>query len=227
MITTPKKNSPFQLRRRTQKTNNVNESSHTSPAPQTNMRYIIFDIETQNTFDQVGSRDVLALDISLLVIYDSKTDSYKSYMHDELDALWPIIEKTDMLVGYNSDHFDIPLLNKYYPGDLTAIKSLDLMVEIQKSLGRRLRLDDVAEATLGINKSGNGLDAIRWWQEGEIEKIKKYCQRDVEITKKVFDYIIEHKSVKYIDFNEKKDVTINTSDWLKPKKFAITHTLGF
>jgi DEAD/DEAH box helicase domain-containing protein len=148
-------------------------------------------------------------------------------MHDELHKLWPILEDTDMLVGYNSDHFDIPLLDKYYPGDLTAIKSLDLMKEIQEVLGRRLRLDDVASATLGVKKSGHGLDAIRWWQSGDIDKIRKYCQKDVEITKRLFDHILEHGSIKYKDFNKKKDLEIDTSTWLKPAEFALTHTLGF
>ena len=191
------------------------------------INYIIFDIETQNTFDQVGSRDVLALDISLLVIWDSKTQEYSSFMHDELHKLWPILEQTDMLIGYNSDHFDIPILDKYYPGDLTAIKSLDLMKEIQEVLGRRLRLDDVASATLGSKKSGSGLDAIRWWQSGEIEKIRKYCQKDVEITKQLFDHMLQHSAIKYKDFNKKKDLEIDTSNWLKPTEFALTHTLGF
>lgn len=189
--------------------------------------YIIFDIETQNTFDQVGTRDPAMLSISLLVTYNSKTGEYASYLENELEQLWPELEQTDMLVGYNSDHFDIPLLNKYYPGDLTAIKSLDLMVEIQKMLGRRLRLDDVAAATLGTKKSGSGLDAIRWWQSGEIEKIRKYCQKDVEITKRVFDYMLEHNSVKYKDFNKKKDLSIDTSHWLTAEDFSLTHTLGF
>ncbi len=191
------------------------------------VHYIIFDIETQNTFDQVGSRDATALDISLLVTWDSKTQDYNCYLEHELESLWPVLEQVDILVGYNSDHFDIPLLNKYYPGDLTAIKSLDLLKEIHSVLGRRVRLDDVASATLGTKKSGSGLDAIRWWQSGEIEKIRKYCQKDVEITKKVFDYILENQSVKYKDFNKKKDIAIDTNDWLKPAKFALTHTLGF
>jgi DEAD/DEAH box helicase domain-containing protein len=201
--------------------------SPTMNAEEKEIDYIIFDIETQNTFDQVGTRDPAMLSISLLVTYNSKTGEYASYLENELEQLWPELEQTDMLVGYNSDHFDIPLLNKYYPGDLTAIKSLDLMVEIQKMLGRRLRLDDVAAATLGTKKSGSGLDAIRWWQSGEIEKIRKYCQKDVEITKRVFDYMLEHNSVKYKDFNKKKDLSIDTSHWLTAEDFSLTHTLGF
>ncbi len=224
MTTTPPNNSKFSLRRDAPK---KEEKDIEPQTPESDINYIIFDIETKNTFDQVGSRDVLALDISLLVIWNSKTEEYTSYLETELDDLWPIIEQTDMLIGYNSDHFDIPLLNKYYPGDLTAIKSLDLMAEIQKVLGRRLRLDDVAAATLGTKKSGSGLDAIRWWQSGEIEKIRKYCEKDVEITKKVFDYMVEHQSVKYKDFNKKKDLAIDTDGWLEPETFALTHTLGF
>ncbi|MEZ4195205.1 MAG: ribonuclease H-like domain-containing protein [Candidatus Paceibacterota bacterium] len=113
------------------------------------MRYIIFDLETQNTFSDVGSTDSSALDISVGTFYDSQNETYTTVTVDELAGVWPLLEKADALVGYNSNHFDIPLLNKYYPGDLTQIKSIDLLEEIKKSLGRRLRLDSVAEATVG------------------------------------------------------------------------------
>jgi len=38
------------------------------------MRVIVFDIETQNTFDEVGSSDPADLDISCVVIHDSEDD---------------------------------------------------------------------------------------------------------------------------------------------------------
>ena len=91
------------------------------------MRKIVFDIETKNTFNEVGSNDATALDISIVCIYDSLDNKYYSFLEEELDNLWSIIEQADMLIGYNSDHFDIPLLNKYYQGDLTQIKSLDIL----------------------------------------------------------------------------------------------------
>lgn len=177
------------------------------------MRYIVFDIETKNTFAQVSSSDAAALDISLLAIYDSQTQEYSSYLEDELDKLWPIIEASDMLIGYNSDHFDIPLLDKYYLGDLTHIKSLDLLVEIKNGLGRRIKLDQVAEATLGSKKSGHGLDAVKWWRQGEIEKIRKYCIDDVRITKEIYDYALEHGSLKYKDAGKKQEFKVDTSKW--------------
>lgn len=191
------------------------------------MRKITFDIETKNTFREVGSREAKDLDLSLIAIHDSETDEYLSFLEDDLDDLWPIIESADSLIGYNSDHFDIPLLNKYYPGDLTRLKSVDLMKEIQDQLGRRLKLDDVAEATLGESKSGHGLQAITWWKEGEIEKIRKYCIQDVKVTKGVYDYAKEHGHIKYPENGDKRKVPLDTDDWEKPDGSAMTHSMGF
>jgi len=191
------------------------------------MRYIIFDLETQNIFQDVGSNDPTALDISVGTFYDSSTDKYTTVTVDELSQVWPMLEHADALVGYNSNHFDIPLLNKYYPGDLGTIKSIDLLEEIRKSLGRRLRLDSVAEATVGAKKSAHGLQAVRWWKEGKIEEIKKYCEQDVKVTKKVFDYALQNGHIKFKDGRNKVEVKLDTSDWLVPEESAMTHSLLF
>src|SRR3989344_4912134 len=128
------------------------------------MRKIVFDIETRNLFHDVGKADPRLLDIAIVAIYDSETDSYSSYLSEELNKLWPILERTDMIIGFTSEHFDMPLLNKYYPGDLTKIKHLDILKEIKSAYGRRMKLDQLAEGTLKTNKSGNGFDAVKWWR---------------------------------------------------------------
>ncbi len=189
------------------------------------MRKIVFDIETKNTFHDVESSDPADLDLSLIAIWDSSDDSYHSYLEDELPDLWPRLEKADTLIGYNSDHFDIPLLNTYYPGDLTAIKSIDLMQEIKRSAGRRVKLDDVAEATLGTKKSGHGLQAITWWRNGEIEKIRKYCIDDVRITKEVYEYALLNSMLKYTEGRSVKTVPVDPSQWEIKNDSALTHTL--
>ncbi len=193
------------------------------------IRKVVFDIETANIFSDVGtSNDSTKLDISIVGAYDSTTDSYATYTVRELPKLWAIIERADLLIGFNSDHFDIPLLNKYYPGDLTAIKSLDLLAEIKKSLGRRLRLDTIAEATLGVNKSGHGLEAVQWWKEGKEDLVRKYCEDDVRITKEVYDYARKHKELKYKDFGDIKTIKLNTKEWeTVDTPVAMTHTLPF
>lgn len=191
------------------------------------MRYIVFDLETQNLFQEVGSSDPTALDISVATVYDSETDKYTTVTVDEIDQLWPIIEKADALVGYNSNHFDIPLLNKYYPGDLSQIKSIDLLEDIKKSLGRRLRLDSVAQATIGAKKSADGLQAVRWWREGNIKDIKKYCEQDVKVTKEIFEYARKHGHVKFKDGHRKKDIPLDTAHWEEKVDVAMTHSMLF
>jgi DEAD/DEAH box helicase domain-containing protein len=190
------------------------------------MRVVTFDIETANWFGEGGVSDPAALEIALVGIHDSETDSYSSYLASELPKLWPVLERTDMLVGYNSDHFDIPLLNKYYPGDLTRIKSLDLMKAVYDSLGRRLRLDTLAEGTLGMKKSGDGSQSLRWWRAGQVEKVRKYCLKDVEITKKLFDYALGNNIVKYKELGKTREIKLDTSNWLAPKSGAMTFSLG-
>ncbi len=191
------------------------------------MRYVIFDIETQNIFQDVGSSDPTALDISVLSLYDSGTDTYTSVTEDKLHDVWPIFEAADAIVGYNSNHFDIPLLNKYYPGDLTQIKSIDILEDIKESLGRRLRLDSVAQATIGAKKSADGLQAVRWWREGKIEEIIKYCEQDVKVTKKIFDYALEHGHLKFKDGYRKQEIPIDTSRWITREDASMTHSLPF
>lgn len=194
------------------------------------MRVITFDLETKNTFQDAGSNDPADLDMSVVCIHDSLDDSYKSFLETDLNNLWPILEQADMLVTWNGDHFDIPILNKYYPGDISKIKSLDLMKEVQLVLGRRLKLDTVAAATLGKNKSGNGLEAIEWWRNGEIDKLVYYCTEDVKITRELYDYALKNNLLKYKDFGQSgavKDIKLDTSKWQESEKNAMTFTLPF
>ncbi len=192
------------------------------------MRKIVFDIETSNTFRDVGKSDPAALDLSVVCVYDYKTSSYNCFYQDELNKLWKILEDTDMLIGFNSDHFDLPLLNKYFPGDLTQIKSLDLLKEIQESVGHRIKLDTIAEATLGEKKIGHGLQAIEWWANGEYEKVAEYCKQDVKVTKEIYDYAIKHQKLLYKDLGQIREMPIDTSNWEKlDEKPTLTHTLPF
>lgn len=191
------------------------------------MREITFDIETANTLPSLARNDVTRLDLAVVAIHDSATGEFSSYTQEELPKLWPIIEQADVLIGFNSDTFDIPLLNKYYPGELTRIRSIDLLVEVQKSLGRRIRLQSLAEATLGVGKSGDGLQSVRWWQEGLHDKVREYCIMDVRITRQIYDYALEHGALKYKDLKDIRDLKMDTRDWRKAQEqSAFTHTLG-
>jgi DEAD/DEAH box helicase domain-containing protein len=177
------------------------------------MRVITFDIESISDFAVRGHLDVNDQEIIVVAIHDSETGAYTSFDKEDLPQLWPILEHTDMLIGYNSDSFDIPLLNRYYPGDLAHIPSLDLMSEVQKVLGRRLRLQSLAEATLGRGKAGDGLKAGDWWREGKKQQVRDYCIEDVRLTRELYDYALKHGALKYKDLRQIRDIKLDTSTW--------------
>ena len=191
------------------------------------MKKVVFDIETRNLFQDVGTNDPRDLDISVVCTYEYDTDEYKSFLQEDFGKPWPILENADMLITFNGDHFDIPLLDKYYPGDLTKIKSLDLLKEVKKSLGFRVKLDSIAQATLGHGKSGHGLEAITWWKNGEIDKIIKYCKDDVKVTKEIYDYALTKGTLKYKDGQANKEFKLDVKDWEKKSESAMTFSLGF
>lgn len=188
---------------------------------------IVFDIETQNSFADVGGALHDKLKVSIICLYDYATGEYSSYLEDELPKLWPKLEHADRLIGYNSKGFDNLVLNSYYTGDLNSFPNLDLLEEIAKTLGFRVKLDDVAHATLGIGKSGHGLQAIEFYRKGEFDKLKKYCLDDVRITKEVYEYGREHGFVSFFDrMGTKRDIAVDFGTKTAARQ-PINLTLGF
>ncbi|MFB6181869.1 MAG: ribonuclease H-like domain-containing protein [Candidatus Magasanikbacteria bacterium] len=150
---------------------------------------IVFDIET---YGDINNKE--ELDVTVVSLYDYEEEQYESYDEDQLGDLWKKLEQADLLIGYNSKHFDVPVLNNFYAGDLSQIPHLDLLERIKESSGQRFKLDDIAKATLeGVEKSADGVKAMEWYEEGEIEKIKDYCEQDVKVTKDVYEFGRENK----------------------------------
>ncbi|MFA6485865.1 MAG: ribonuclease H-like domain-containing protein [Candidatus Magasanikbacteria bacterium] len=193
------------------------------------MNEIVFDIETQNTFAEVDN-DFKKFKISVVSIYSYATDVYQSFTEHELTKLWPILERADRIIGYNSEHFDLPILHNYYLGHLDQIPHLDIMKCVKEALGFRLKLDDLAQATLdGVQKSADGLQAIRWYREGKIDEIKKYCEMDVKITKEIYDFGRANKQLFYknlkgeeIPFAVNFEPVKNSSDHSMANKINLT-----
>ncbi len=191
------------------------------------MKVLTFDIETTNTFDEVGSPNPADLDLAVVCVHDSDTDEITHYFKEDLGKLWPLIESAGMLVSYNGDHFDIPLLDKYYAGNLKDIKSLDIMREVKSVLGRRIKLDDIASATLGESKSADGLQSIIWWRQGKIDEVVSYCKQDVRVTRKVYDFAMQNGYLNYDNRGTKDKITLDTSAWETVAENNLAPTLGF
>ncbi len=153
---------------------------------------VVFDIET------IGDiRDLTTMKVTVVSVYEFEHDRYQSFDEHELANLWPILERAERLIGFNSLHFDLPILGRNYAGDLTKIPHLDILKVVKESTGNRIKLNDIARATLQIEKSADGLQAMEWYKEGKIDLIKKYCEQDVKVTKDIYDYGIKNKMLYY------------------------------
>jgi len=184
---------------------------------------LVFDIETQNTFAETNN-DFKKLKVSVVSVCRTDTEEYMSFTESELGKLWQLMEKAERVIGYNSEHFDLPVLNNYYLGNLLTLPHLDIMAKIKESLGIRLKLADVAAATLdGVNKSADGLQAVRWWREGKIDEIKKYCEQDVKVTRDLYQFGATHKQLFYktltgdvtpfaVNFETTSNTNVNTAN---------------
>ncbi len=177
------------------------------------LKKIVLDLETQKSFQDVGGRGKNhLLKVSVVVIYDYSTGKYTSYEEHEIPKLAPILQTADQIIGYNTIDFDYQVIQPYLNFNISEVPSLDLLQEIDKVLRHRIKLDSVAQGTLGSGKSGNGLEAILYYQNGRMDLLKKYCTDDVKITKQVYDYALKNGKVLYKDFFKTKEIPLKIKD---------------
>lgn len=176
---------------------------------------VFFDLETQRTFNEVGGRDRFQdLGISVAVTFSTAKNAYAIYTENTVGALVDQLMRADLVVGYNLLGFDYAVLMAHTAFDLPAlIPTLDMMVEIERKLGHRLKLDAIAAATLGAGKSADGLQAVKWWREGKLVEIARYCCMDVKVTRLIHEYGSRHGKLHYIDrFGKKRTVDVAWGD---------------
>jgi len=175
------------------------------------MSKLVVDFETRRSFQEVGGKANLeALEISVAGAYDYDADVYHAFEVHELNHLEDLLEKSTLVIGFNSIEFDLPVLKPYLKRvNIINLEQLDIMKELQEVLGYRVGLEKVTNGTFGIKKSGHGLQAIEDWRAGRIQEIKDYCIDDVKITKQIYDYGLEHGSLKFNAGWEVYEVPVN------------------
>ena len=163
--------------------------------------YGVFDVETQRSAAEVGGwHRADRMGISVAVLYDSVSDSFKTYLEKDIPHLIRDLQTFDLVVGFNNKRFDNRVLSAYSVFNLASLPTLDIMEIITNRLGYRLSLDRLAEHTLGVKKSANGLQALQWYKEGRMEEIINYCRQDVKITRDIFLFGLENR---YLLFKNK------------------------
>lgn len=162
------------------------------------MNIVYFDVETQKSADEVGGWDKISrMGLSVAVTYSTARGDYRIYAEKDVNDLIRELQRADLVVGFNSLRFDYEVLHGYTALDLRQLPSLDMLVELQKTLQHRLSLDSIAEASLGAEKTSDGLQAIRWFKEGKLLEIAEYCCYDVKLTRLVHEYGKAHRQLFY------------------------------
>ena len=163
--------------------------------------FVYFDLETQRSAGDVGGWDKKCdMGMSVGVTYSTALGEYRVYGEEDVEPLINQLRRADLVIGYNHINFDYQVLMGYTCLDLPSqLISLDLCAYLDEKINHRPKLDHIASASLGCGKTAEGLQAIRWWREGKIMEIARYCCFDVKVTKLVHEYGVTHRLVKFSD----------------------------
>lgn len=179
------------------------------PAAPKNIVY--FDLETQKSADEVGGWDnIRDMQMSVGVTFSTQRGTYRIYSEREVDDLVRELLRADLVIGFNHLNFDYEVLHRYTVFDLKQVPALDLLLELQKLVNHRLSLDAIAASTLGVEKTSEGMQAIKWFREGRLLDVAEYCCYDVKITRLVHEYGAAHKQLYYRNrFGNKVPVSVS------------------
>ncbi|MBU0682561.1 MAG: DEAD/DEAH box helicase [Proteobacteria bacterium] len=169
-------------------------------------KWAVFDVETQRSAAEVGGwHHAERMGVSVAVVYDGELDDFLVFREGEMVELLDYLCSRELVVGFNNKRFDNQVLSAYGDAKLHLLPTIDLLEEVKSRLGYRLSLDRLAAKTLEVAKSADGLQALKWYKEGRIDKIITYCRHDVEITRDLFLFALENR---YLLFQNKAGQTV-------------------
>ncbi len=131
---------------------------------------VVLDLETQKSFSEVGKAKLQKLKVSVVGLYDYRTEQYTCYDEKEIMAVEQRLRDVDLLIGFNIRRFDLPVLEPYLFTSIASIPVLDLLEEVEQVRGHRASLESLAVPTLKQHKSGSGRDALTLFKENRIDE---------------------------------------------------------
>jgi len=184
-------------------------------------RILYFDLETKYSADEVGGWSKIEdMGMSIGVIWDTADQKFHIYIEHQIQEMVDHFYQADKIVGFNHVGFDYRVVSGVFHAEsrersilyteLVGLKNFDMLLELKKILGHRLKLESIARPTLGVGKSADGLQALRWYKEGKLDKIIEYCKVDVEVTRDIYLFALENKKLNYDSRSGIKTVNL---DW--------------
>jgi DEAD/DEAH box helicase domain-containing protein len=146
-----------------------------------------FDLETLRSADEVGGwghaeRMGLAVGVTW-----KEGGRPRVYRESEAAELIAEIVSAPLVVGFNVVKFDYEVLRGYArEARFDAVPTVDMLEHVRLQLGHRLSLAHLAAANLGMGKSADGLQSLRWVREGRWQEVIDYCIQDVRVTRELY-----------------------------------------
>jgi DEAD/DEAH box helicase domain-containing protein len=134
-----------------------------------------------------GWSNIRNFGIAVAVTWD-KDSGFRRWFEPDAKALLAELANFTRVVTYNGNRFDLEVLAAYGAVDMVRRTSFDVLEEMHKLLGHRVKLDQLAKDTLGKSKSGDGVEAVGWWRAGDKDRVAAYCEQDVAILRDVVEH---------------------------------------
>ena len=178
-------------------------------------RIIFFDVETRKWARDLHEDENTGWDMlrrgdggaSAICLYDTRDNWAYTYDDKTVSACAAHLEAADLVVGFSSRDFDIPVIEGLVNRKLRLKQSYDIYTEIAAAnaerglVGRKgeFTLDAIAKRNLGRGKIDHGSNAKALAEAGYWGKLFNYCLDDVHLTRDLFARICRDGGVKNIN----------------------------
>lgn len=168
--------------------------------------FAVLDIETRHSAQDVGGWGRAdRMGVSVACVWDSASGEFHDFPQNEVDEMFAHLKRFDLIIGFNIVRFDYKVLSGLSAYPFHKLPTLDLLVHVHQRLGYRLKLDNLAQATLGAGKTADGLMALRWWKQGRLDLITEYCRADVAATR---DLYLHGRDKGHVLFSDKSGAAV-------------------
>jgi DNA polymerase I len=159
-------------------------------------KYYVFDLETDNLYDDVTK-------IHCLVLYDINRDQTFTYGPDCIALGLEHLATADVLIGHNILFYDIPVIRKLYPFyTFAAARIIDTLITTRLIWPKEKLYDMDAEQYTQVPTKLRGSASLKAWgyrlsdYKIEFKDFKEYsedmlayCVQDVSVTTKLLQHI--------------------------------------
>lgn len=161
---------------------------------------VYYDIETQLSAGEVGGWDKIHLMRVAIAVTWTPEDGFRRWEERDAAQLIRYLSGFPKIFSFNGDGFDSRVLSMY--GNVARIRaqSFDLLTDLKRRLGHRLSLESLAQASLNVGKTADGLQSLQWWKEGKIDLIAEYCRQDVQV---LVDLVVFARQKGFVCYSEK------------------------